>query len=587
MLKDLQTSLKSIKYGTPQAYDRPGGGNSNEPYIKTEIPEGRGGVSKDFILRNGILAVSRAAKDSSRLTKLLFDIKSPKGLTFITKQNLLSRTSVKTIASKGPAYGGILGNINQGIYLPTSTIAQSLVTGIGGHLNHFGLDPSGLSSLSITKYEDVFNGNAPALLGFTGNASPIRNFFNDKIVLNAPTPSNNLLEGLANSAGNLAGQAFGENFGEGVKNVVRNAFKLDDPVFIQYPGGPGSALGIGQTRIKFASNRVYGGGNYERLFKNSRGRYPGIFAYNARQFLDAESVVTNPSIPQDFRKNLDLSDGVSATAILSLSPNYKTNNYHKRTYAGDPGLRNNINNQKNVLNYGVDATTLDALDKITAQPIYEDSNPSTSLATNDLVKFRFAVINNDKTNGDASYIHFRAFIDSFSDSYGANWNPVNYAGRGDTLYNYTGFTRTINLSFTVAAQSKAELIPMYKKLNYLASSLAPDYSTSGFMRGNIVRFTLGGYIYEQPGIITSLNYTIPTDGTWEIGIDSLGKNDPSVKELPHRIQVSSLSFIPIHDFLVEKANDRVNPRARYISLANGKGDDFSNYPDLYQPYLSE
>ena len=41
-------------------------------------------------------------------------------------------------------------------------------------------------------------------------------------------------------------------------------------------------------------------------------------------------------------------------------------------------------------------------------------------------------------------------------------------GRAESFYKYKGFDRNISLSWTVAAQSKGELIPMYQKLNYLA-----------------------------------------------------------------------------------------------------------------------
>ena len=64
-----------------------------------------------------------------------------------------------------------------------------------------------------------------------------------------------------------------------------------------------------------------------------------------------------------------------------------------------------------------------------------------------------------------------------------NGKVKNIWAGGEPLYNYQGFDRTINLSWTVAAQSKQELIPMYKKLNYLASVCAPDYSNTGYMRG--------------------------------------------------------------------------------------------------------
>jgi hypothetical protein len=33
-LLDLQTNLKNYKFGEPPAGDRPGGGNSGQPYIK-------------------------------------------------------------------------------------------------------------------------------------------------------------------------------------------------------------------------------------------------------------------------------------------------------------------------------------------------------------------------------------------------------------------------------------------------------------------------------------------------------------------------------------------------------------------------
>ena len=138
--------------------------------------------------------------------------------------------------------------------------------------------------------------------------------------------------------------------------------------------------------------------------------------------------------------------------------------------------------------------------------------------------------------------------------YSANWNEVQYVGRGDTLYNYGGFGRDISLSFTCFAQSKAELIPMHKKLNYLASTLAPDYTQAGFMRGNLVRLTVGGYLYEQPGFITQLTYDVPQESPWEIGINAEGGVDSSVKELPHMIKVSGFSFTPIHTFLPQKPN---------------------------------
>ena len=199
-------------------------------------------------------------------------------------------------------------------------------------------------------------------------------------------------------------------------------------------------------------------------------------------------------------------------------------------------------------------------------------------------------------------MHFRAFIDSFNDSYNASWGDVRYLGRGEKFYNYNGFDRTITLSFTVAAQSKQELIPMYKKLNYLASNLAPDYSPFGYMRGPLVQLTVGGYLYEQVGFITALAYDIPNDSPWEIGINDAGDSDSSVKELPHRINISSFSFTPIHNFVPQKQGLGFNSlgfndssdgatgfvtrygKQRYIALTAG-GD--SNYDDYTGAIFTE
>ena len=174
-------------------------------------------------------------------------------------------------------------------------------------------------------------------------------------------------------------------------------------------------------------------------------------------------------------------------------------------------------------------------------------------------------------------MHFRAFIDSFSDSYSSNWGSYNYVGRGDKFYNYEGFERTINLSFTVYAQSKAELIPMYKKLNYLASSLAPDYSDSGFMKGNLHKLTIGGYLFDQVGIIKSITYDVPEETPWEIGINEVGGEDTSVKELPHMIKVTNITFVPIQHFLPRVANPLNQKKTRYIALAADTSDDKTNY----------
>jgi hypothetical protein len=669
-LIDLKTSLKSLKFGK----DRPYGGSSNQPYIQSSIPEGDIPTSggPDFILRGGILAPISAAKDVSRLTQMFFDLKSPNGFQFIAKQNLLSRTSVQTQASSegGIAYGA--GALNQGAYLPSSTLAQAGVGFTGTHLNLLGIDPSSpMSGITNTSISNLFNEDLT--LGLKRYETVVKENPNEF------DPSKNRLYNLSTGNGLITSpkqDSKDKSFFQKIGNFLQN-FSINSPgngVLMEYSGGPGSILGVGKTIIPFADQRTgtnnpslnnlgfFGDGSqttykvfnrltpninftniipsknniyvegvssiYENLtgqkvnnliiysdnqrvstnnfnvYQNnsfkpsilavSQTGYPikdiNIHTYNQSQLINASNNNIKQAFKEDFRKEL-IPQNKLTSSILSISPSYVSSNYAKRTNAGDPGFSNTIDGEKNVLNYtqasgnGIAEDYKIALDKITAGDIYSDTvarhnkyKSGDKHAGNDLVKFSIGVVQNN-TSGDSNYMHFRAFIDSFSDSYNSDWNSYNYVGRGDKFYNYTGFERTINLSFTVFAQSKAELIPMYKKLNYLASSLTPDYSKFGFMKGNLHKMTIGGYLFNQVGIIKSLTYDIPEETPWEIGINNEQEvgDDTSVKELPHMIKVTNLSFIPIQHFLPRVANPSNQSKTRYIALAASTDDNDTNY----------
>lgn len=173
----------------------------------------------------------------------------------------------------------------------------------------------------------------------------------------------------------------------------------------------------------------------------------------------------------------------------------------------------------------------------------------------DMVKFNFQVIEASKKPVS---LYFRAFIDSFDDDYSSSWNEYQYAGRGESMYNYLGFNRAINVSFKSAAMTRHELAPMYRKLNYLASSLAPSYNiasegSDGFMRGTLINFTLGSYFHRLPGFITSLNYSWNNIYPFEIALKNpnaeTGESteDTDVQELPMVLDIN-MSYTPIHKF---------------------------------------
>jgi hypothetical protein len=597
-LVSLKTNLKSLRYGK----DRVGGGSSNQPYIKSEIPDNSSSLDRsggiDFLLRGGTLAPSRAIQDVSRLTKMFFDFKSPNGVLFAAKQNVLSLTGVKTQAS---------GIINEGIYLPTSTVLQAAGNAFGTHLNKQGLNPFRNTSPSEGFIGGLFEFTGP--LGLPTYAQTVKSnqekadnrlvqLANWKLDINVNPSTSSPASGninelaLANSTAPLGG-AVPTTFQNPIPSLTTLLRTKRSPLIstqadeiLQYAGGPNSLLGIGKTTIRRPLDNYTNVGLTSEYFK---GQY---FVLNSTQISNIPPSKENTNVI-DFRRELIDQQESSTTGkknILSKSLDYSNynNRIEGRVKLGDPGRRN-----KNVTDYvsglrGSDGQLLGALDGITSYPLYKSKSSKGLDEVNDLVKFRIGILDNTNPS-EKVYIHFRAFLDSMDDQYNAEWNAFKYMGRGENFYRYNGFTRTINLSWTVAAQSKEELMPMYQKLNFLASSLAPDFSSNGYMRGNLATLTVGGYLYEQPGIITSINYGVPTESPWEISIGNGGANDgefgldPNVKELPHIIKVTGFQFIPIHNFVPNKQKNEYNTvdkkvesfgAQRYIALQSQTGDNY-------------
>lgn len=192
------------------------------------------------------------------------------------------------------------------------------------------------------------------------------------------------------------------------------------------------------------------------------------------------------------------------------------------------------------------------IDRINALDIQENESTFNHPKYRDLVRFRFeAIRTNNPSNVDV--MAFRAFLDDFGDSYTGNWNSFKYNGRGEEFFTYQGFKRTFNISFKIAAQSREEMKPLYRKLNYLVSNTAPDYSSDGRMRGPLMRLCVGAYMDRTPGFINSINIKWQKDYPFEIAISNPeGKEDRDMHVLPHVLDVQC-QFTPIHDFVPRKS----------------------------------
>ena len=184
--------------------------------------------------------------------------------------------------------------------------------------------------------------------------------------------------------------------------------------------------------------------------------------------------------------------------------------------------------------------------------VYETNGYNTSIpGANDLVEFYFSsIVLSGHNYCPAEVIVFRAIFDNITDSHNPSWNPVKYMGRADPLYTYEGYERSVNFGFTVHIGSRDEMKASWRKLNFLASWTAPEYTKNGFIRGPLIRLNIGNLFRKMPGFINSLSYAFDNTGTtWEIGKmledGALNqKTSPGVLELPKTVQVS-VGFTPV------------------------------------------
>jgi hypothetical protein len=363
-LQDGDTALKSLKFGN----DRPGGGSSNQPYIKNPIDRpDTPTLNSDFLLRGGISAPLNALEDVARLTKYFFDFKNPSGILFTAKQNLLSRVSPKTEASFGLAYGN--GTINAGVYTPLSTLAQAGVVAFGGHLEKQGLDPTGTfreladssitryantgtqipeasrsSILAINKYQDVvYNNNredknkeksdTPLLIDYTSVRER-----NDYLNNRSSYGTYMLEEKPISSGDNLYANRLLKL--RDVTGLNPNSPSKSLGTLYSYNGGPDSIVGFGTTDIKFAT------GNDGRVALRTNNLRNLIGEYGKNEMLRRKNIYFQTGLI--FGNIYSSKPGVSRLyeSTFKSSPYYSTNlfgdesyeNYVKH-YSGDSNIQ--------------------------------------------------------------------------------------------------------------------------------------------------------------------------------------------------------------------------------------------------------
>ena len=630
-LIDLKTNLKSLQYGG----DRPGGGSSGQPFIQTPIPNTKDGTPQniDAFIRSGQLgAPYYSAIDNKRISKFLKY--NPNGQVFIDKQVGLQLSNPKLEVNNTPGglinslLTGDIGPLTGGILEPTriynlgvNTLAQVSADAFGEHFERHGLVPIQDDS---TKYAAVVKANNQ---GDQSGPNPTNRLvlLKNKLQINQPLTdttysslnSINIIGSITNAINNTAA----------LLHIPFNLSLNDQTLAIDnYVGGPGSKYGIGNTII----NRYdFTGGNttditnphqvqVDKLYSNSlviSNQYPDITNDNInisglKQTITEKNTVTYSS---DVKKYQDLINQLNTQQSSSLNLNtqwkhtgiYNITSTDEISYLGSNNiitLKNGnwktLNRDSRIGQYQSDIIAYNLVDTVNLTPLFSYSaggGPLSDKITiagcpyniDDLVPFRIQALNTDDPSQEAIWMVFRAFLTDFSDSTNAEWNETKYTGRGEKFYIYQGFTRKIGIKFKVAALSSAEMQPMYQKLNYLMSNLMPDYGDNGIiMRGPFVKMTVGNWLDGQDGILNSINYNIPNDSPWEIGLPATGIFDGKEPlQLPHIVEVS-LEFTPIGSQTgnsgqnlnqpSQKSNNISNIAQSWVGNQNGHQDWITN-----------
>ena len=564
--------------------DISGGAYSGQPFIKREIPGiddkpvgqyydlATQALSLDFPIRGGSYEEIASREDFARIDR--FFLYYPQGKAFTDKYRALLRSNpkIETGREQGDSNTRVFPIGNSGLG-SRNMIEQIASVGTGFHVPNAGSD-----IFSLTEQEDLYG----------------------RIVAKKPTNENRLVS-LYNLKVLLQPES---DFNPSNPTVINSGLSTirDTVELINYEGGPNSLYGIGTTLIRRATDnkgaiintydapKFVGPFSVDLRGNDIQSTNLGSTEINYDSLLGASGVakinhdinIDTGVINETQIDNLDQQISGSIRITNNTDTKFKftsTSRYDQLMKMGDDNkgtitindFRKNVDqpsqvNSRDYTKTDINKTTRVGIGNPGARPANKTANINdtnddigkdlvnrSEIQTGealfggekrDFIKFGFDVIGNDSGTPFKS-VHFRAFLTGYSDSHEGQWDSKRYAGRGENFYTYQGFDRTVSFNFKIAAQSKQDMAPLYKKLNFLLSTLYPDYSDNGFMRGNIVRLTLGDLFVRQPGILQSLNMTVADEYPWEIAFDEPeGGSSADMKETPQIIDVAA-TFKPI------------------------------------------
>lgn len=292
---------------------------------------------------------------------------------------------------------------------------------------------------------------------------------------------------------------------------------------------------------------------------------PHALTYSKMLNSKTHADLTTAKIKNDFRAGIK-GDGAKGVPKTKDYAGTAGGGYQDKVYnTGNPGNNNIDRTDYKKVGY---LFNNQGVDRINATDIIQNEKDSAGI---DLIKCIIRPVETT-TLGNWRSVHesilvFRAFLTNFTDNINASYAEHTYVGRGEKFYTYQTADRKASFTLDIAAQSRSEMKPLYRKLNYLISQLYPEYSGysdkavgNGFMRSPLVKLTIGDYFYNTPGILTSANISVPDDAPWELESSNMHNfttkgilsTDGDMYQLPHYLRLT-LQFTPIHNFIPRRA----------------------------------
>ena len=273
-------------------------------------------------------------------------------------------------------------------------------------------------------------------------------------------------------------------------NKTTYGFKLSDAESRKKLGEP--------TQIELVSN-------YNTPIKDDGKRMLGPYGANGK-VLDARG----DSI---LNENKSLLDNIRPKALNRTNwkkDRYSTDN-KKKSYQNDNSTiySNKLDTRRGLFS---NKDVLNQTGRLTKEELKSVKYNGKTLDEVDLIPLRFQKIN------DGSGVYFRSLVTGFNESFTPSWESSRMLGSPFNFYSYTSVERKLQFNMKVYAMSQAELVLMWRRLEFLAHCAYPYKYNTGIIEPTLLSFTFGSIYNNKACFLDSLTYSIDdAENLWELG----------------------------------------------------------------------